>query len=151
MEIFTDYECGHCKNFEPVVEKVIQNYPEVYIIFRDFIIAGHKLSPMATAYAGSVAYYQGRELYLKTRIELFEKQDHLFDLLKARLPMMKEDKVMEAAIDEKIRKDKDRADEIKVEGTPTSVLVKKGETFKIYRGNTPYEQVKQDLDKMLGR
>lgn len=151
MEIFTDYECGHCKTFEPTVEKIIKDYPEIYIIFRDFIIPGHKLSPLATAYAGSVAYYQGQEMYLKIRMELFEKQEHLFDVLKMRLPMMKEDKVMEAAVDAKLKLDKDRADSLKVEGTPTSALVKNGETMKVIRGGVPYEQIKPDLDKLVGR
>ncbi|MBI3793627.1 MAG: thioredoxin domain-containing protein [Nitrospinae bacterium] len=151
MEIFTDYECSHCKNFEPVVEQIMKGYPEIYIIFRDFIIQGHKLSPMATAYAGSVAYYEGKDAYIKTRMELFEKQENLFDLLKARLPMMREDKVMEKAVDEKIRKDKERADAVNISGTPTSVLTRKGETVKVIGGFLPFDEIKKDLDKLVGR
>jgi uncharacterized membrane protein len=151
LEIFTDYECGHCKTFEPTVEKIIKDYPEIYIIFRDFIIPGHKLSPLATAYAGSVAYYQGQEMYMKTRMELFEKQEHLFEVLKMRLPMMREDKVMEAAVDAKLKLDRDRADIVKVQGTPTSVLLKNGETIKVISGGVLYETIKPDLDKLVGR
>lgn len=151
MEIFTDYECSHCKNFEPTVEKIIKDYPEIYILFRDFIIPGHKLSPMATAYADSVAYYQGQEEYLKIRMELFEKQEHLFDLLKMRLPMMREDKVMETAVDAKIKKDRDRAEEFKVQGTPTTALVKNGVTVKVLGGAVAYDVIKPDLDKLTGR
>jgi uncharacterized membrane protein len=151
MEIFTDYECGHCRTFEAVVERVIKEYPEIYIIFRDYIIQGHKLSPMAAAYAGSVAFYQGREAYLKTRFELFDKQDALFDLLKMRLPMMSNDKDMEAAVDAKIKADMARAADFNVQGTPTTALIKKGETWKVLSGAASYEIVKAELDKFVGR
>jgi protein-disulfide isomerase/uncharacterized membrane protein len=151
MEVFSDYECTHCKHFEPTVEKIMKDYPEIYVVFRDFIIQGHKLSPLATAYAGSVAYYQGREMYMKTRTELFDKQEQLKGLLSMRLPMMKEDKVMEAAVDAKIKADRERAEDLKVQGTPTSALVKNGETIKVFSGAVTYEQMKPDLDKLVGR
>ncbi|MBI5178032.1 MAG: thioredoxin domain-containing protein [Nitrospinae bacterium] len=150
IEIFTDYQCSHCKHYEPVVQKIMRDYPQTYIIFHDYIIPTNALSPMAVAYAGSVAYYQGREMYIKTRFELFEKQDDLFETLKEKLPSMKKDKVMEAAVNEKIRLDRERADALGIKGTPTTVLVKNGEAVKTIGGVYPYEKVKEEIDRFLG-
>jgi uncharacterized membrane protein len=151
LEVFTDYECGHCATFEPVMQKIMRNYPETYIIFRDFIIPSHTYSPMAVAYAGSVAYFQGRDMYLKTRFELFEKQDSLFETLKEKLPSMKKDKKMEDAVNGKIRLDRERAAALGVQGTPTLALVKNGEVVKIFGGFTPFEKIEPELDRFVGR
>ena len=150
IEIFTDYQCSHCKAYEAVVEKIIQDYPEIYIIFRDHIIPSNALSPMAVAYANSVAYYQGREMYLKTRFELFDKQADMFNVLKEKLPSMKQDKVEEAAVNEKVRLDRERADNVGVKGTPTTILVKNGEVVKFISGFVPYDKIKPDLDSFTG-
>lgn len=151
LEIFSDYQCHYCKQNEIIERQIMAEYPEVFLVFRDFIIQSHPYSPMAVAYANSVAYYQGKEMYLKTRSEVFDNQEKILDYLKGKLPSMKQDKVMEDAVNAKLSNDLARAAEFQITGTPSMALIKNGEVFRIIRGYLPYDKIKPELDEFVGR
>lgn len=151
IEFFSDYQCPSCKVNEVVERQIMKEYPEIFVIFHDYIIQSHPYSPMAVAYANSIAYYQGKEMYLKTRSEIFDHQEKILDYLKEKLPSMRQDKAMEDAMNEKIRNDLARAEQFKIQGTPSIALVKNGEVFRIFRGLMPYDKLKPELDEFVGR
>lgn len=151
MEFFSDYQCPWCKTNEEIERKVMQSYPEIHIVFRDYLISSHAYSPMAVAYAGSVAYFQGKDMYLKTRTELFENQDKIFEYLKGKLPSMRQDKAMEEVVNAKLKADRARADALAINGTPAVALVKDGQVVKVLRGFTPWDKLKYDLDRLTDR
>ncbi len=151
LEIFSDYQCHYCKQNEMIERQIMKEYPEISIVFRDYIIGSHPYSPMAVAYANSVAYYQGKEAYLKTRSEIFDNQERILDYIKEKLPSMKPDNTMEEAVNGKLANDMARAGELKITGTPSIALVKNGEVFRIQRGYLPYDKVKPELDEFVGR
>ncbi len=151
MEIFSDYQCHYCKENELIERQIMKEYPEIFIVFHDYIISSHPYSPMAVAYANSVAYYQGKDAYLKTRSEIFDNQERILDYIKEKLPAMKPDKTMEEAVNGKLANDLARAAELKITGTPSIALFKNGELFRIQRGYLPYDRVKSELDEFVGR
>ncbi|MBI5636633.1 MAG: thioredoxin domain-containing protein [Nitrospinae bacterium] len=151
IEFFSDYQCHYCKQNEMAERQIMKEYPEAFIVFRDYIIQSHPYSPMAVAYANSVAYYQGKEMYLKTRSEIFDNQETILDYLKVKLPSMRQDKTMEDAVNEKLRNDLARAEQLKITGTPSIALVKNGEVHRVLRGYLPYDKLKPELDEFVGR
>ncbi len=151
IEFFSDYQCHFCKQNELIERQIMKEYPEVFLIFRDYIIQSHPYSPMAVAYANSVAYYQGKDAYLKTRSEIFDNQEKILDYLKGKLPSMKQDKTMEEAVNGKLSNDLGRAGELQIQGTPSMALIKNGEVFRILRGYLPYDKLKPELDEFVGR
>ncbi|WP_230351376.1 DsbA family protein [Lelliottia sp. WAP21] len=34
LVVFTDYNCPYCKKFDPYLEKIVHNYPEVAVVFK---------------------------------------------------------------------------------------------------------------------
>ncbi len=151
IETFANYECPHCAKFEPVMKRVMNDYPDVHIIFRDYLFSHSRYASMAIAYAGSVAYFEGREMYFKTRFELFENQKRLLAYLKEHLEYIREDKTMQEAVDAKLVADMKRAKSLGVSSTPITFIFKNGKVVKKVTGYVPYEQMKEELDKALGR
>lgn len=151
LELFSDYQCHYCKQNEMIERQIMKEYPEIFLVFRDYIIQSHPYSPMAVAYANSVAYYQGKEMYLKTRTEIFDNQEKILEYLKGKLPSMKQDKAMEEAVNGKLSNDVARAGELQITGTPSMALIKNGEVFRVFRGYLPYEKIKPELDEFVGR
>ncbi len=151
IETFANYECSHCARFEPVMKRVMNDYPDVHIIFRDFLFSHSRYSSMAIAYAGSIAYFEGREMYFKVRFELFENQKRLLGFLQSRLDYMKDDKTMQEAVNSKLAADMKRAKSLGVSSTPITLIFKNGKVVKKITGYVPYERMKEALDKVLGR
>ncbi|GMT42395.1 MAG: vitamin K epoxide reductase [bacterium] len=150
IELFSDYQCSYCGKFEVTLKEIMKRYPDVHIVFRDYIIPSHEMSPSAVVYAGSVAYYEGREAYLKTRFELFDNQKRIYDYLKTRYAAIKDDPKMREAVKAKVVRDHELAKSFGVSGTPTTVIRKDGEVVKVYRGHKPFAKIQKDLDAIIG-
>ena len=151
MEVFSDYQCGHCKKFDETVKDVIKKYPQVYIVFRDMILPRHQLAPMAISYAGSVAFYEGQDMYLKARFETFDNQKDLYQYIVPRFEAIRDDKEMKDAIKAKLKKDFELAKSLDVRSTPTTILVRDGRLVLKFSGNRSFEKLKPDLDKLISR
>lgn len=149
VEIFSDYQCPYCEKFEPVVKEIMKQYPDIYILFRDFIIQAHPYSPMAVAYSGSVAYYQGRGKYLEERFRIFENQKRIREYVEPKLKLVKNDPEMQKAVKAKVDRDMKRAESLGVDATPSMALLKNGKVIKIMRGLYPFETVKKEIDALL--
>lgn len=141
IEIFSDYECGHCKKLEPEIDKLIKNRPDVLLVFRDFILRGHKLSPVASSYVNAVAFVKGNEESFKARGGVFANQSKLYDYLKARLPSITFTDELKEKINRKVADDMKRAEGIGVTATPTLAIYRGKKLIQVIRGFRPYETI----------
>lgn len=66
---FGDYQCPACAYVEPIVEKILSDYPEVKLVFRHFPLPGHQ-NAMAAARAAEAAGEQGKFWEMHTAIYL---------------------------------------------------------------------------------
>ncbi len=151
VEIFTDYECSHCAKYEETVKRIIKEYPEIYIVFRDFPLSFHKVSPMAVAYAGSIAYFQGREAYWKARNEIFEHQKDIYNYLAPRYEMVKQTSEMKKAVKRKVDDDIKIARRLSIDSTPQTAIFNDGRLVKKLVGHIDFFKIKPELDKLTGR
>jgi len=75
MEVYSDFECPHCKLFhDNILPSVIQDYVssgKVYLIHRDFPLAMHKYAREASLYAMAAARFNK---YEQLSDALFQRQ-----------------------------------------------------------------------------
>ncbi len=147
IEIFSDYECGHCKKLEPVIDKLIKNRPDVLLVFRDFILRGHKLSPVASSYVNAIAFEKGTEEFFKARSEVFENQSRLYDYLKAHLPSVTFTDELKQKVNRKVADDMKRAADVGVTATPTLAIYRGEKLVQVIIGDKSYETIIKYLGK----
>ncbi len=145
IELFSDYQCGHCRSFEPIIDQVVENHPDVLLIFRDYILRSTSLSPVAVSYANAIAYTKGREEFVKTRSEMFKKQDQLYDYLKKHLDEVEFTDELKSKIDSKVDKDLKRANALGVYSTPTMAIYRGDKLVQVFKGVTEYEKIARYL------
>ena len=148
LEIFSDYQCGYCRNFESVLLDVEKKFPHIRIVFRDYLIRSHSLSPMATAYADWIFFKDGSEAYFKVREEIFQNQPTLQQYLTERFKGEGWTEDMQKKVKEKVNGDLARAGQLNVNSTPTTVVSRQGEIVKIFRGAVPLEELEAFLKSM---
>lgn len=145
VELFSDYQCGFCNRLEPEIDKMIKEHPDLLIVFRDFIISSHSLSPLAVSYANAVAFSKGRETFVKTRREMFENQKRLREYLKEHLPEVEFTEDLKARIRAKVDEDLARAKSLDVFQTPTMAIYRGNDLVQVIRGYTKYERFSKFL------
>lgn len=145
VEIFSDYQCGYCRKYEPVIGEMKKEFPHIRIIFRDYLIRSHSLSPMATAYADWIFFKDGLDSYFKVRDEIFENQPNLHKFLSERFQGEKISPEMQKKVKEKIDRDLQRARQFNVNSTPTTVITHQGKIVKILRGYVSLEELEKFL------
>ena len=142
VEIFSDFQCPYCKKVEPEVEKLMKNHPEILIVFRDYIIPSHGLSPYAVSFANGVALVHGREEFLRIRKEMFENQTKLRDYLEAHKDMVEFTPELRTKIEKKVDMDLKVAHGLNVYSTPTMVIYRDGKVAQVIQaGDVAYEKI----------
>ena len=142
---FFDYNCGYCKRALPDIKKVVDNYEDVKIVFKEFPILSPD-SEMASRYA-LAANEQGK--YFEYHSALMEakgrlNESRLLDIaegLSLDIEKLKEDKESEK-VTALINKTREKAQEIGIRGTPAFVV---GDD--LVRGAVGYDVLKEYLDK----
>lgn len=145
VEIFSDYLCPHCKDFEVTTEKILENHPDVLVIFREMILNPRSFAAQATAYATGVALKDGAERYLAERSNLFENQNFLYQALKLKYKNFNPDEEMKEKISKIIATDAERAAAMKINSTPTTIVSVDGAVVKEFEGNVSYETIAPHL------
>ena len=140
IEIFSDYQCPYCKKMESEIEKIRKNNPDVLIVYRDYIIGSHKLSPVAVSYATAVALTKGREEYLKVRSEIFENQEKLYEYLEKHLDEIEFTDKLKREIKAKVDEDMKIAASYEIYQTPSMVIYHGSDVAQIIKGPKPYEK-----------
>jgi protein-disulfide isomerase len=72
---YSDFECPVCRNLHDVMRGILQNYPQVRVVFKDFPI--ESLHPWArtAALAGRCAYQQNQAAFWKMYDSIYDNQE----------------------------------------------------------------------------
>jgi len=72
---FSDFECPHCKEAQPIVAKLLADYPSVHFVYQDFPLTHiHTESFKASTHAYCVAKAGGNDAFFKFADSLFDNQ-----------------------------------------------------------------------------
>ncbi|VAX24569.1 hypothetical protein MNBD_NITROSPINAE04-709 [hydrothermal vent metagenome] len=145
VEVYSDYQCGFCKRLEPEIDKLMKNNPDIMLVFRDYVINSHKLSPVAVSYANGVAFTKGREEFLKTRREIFENQDHLYEYLEKHLGSIDFTDDLKSKVNGKVNADMKMAASLGIYSTPTMVIYRGDKMAQVIKGIVKYEKFSRFL------
>lgn len=148
---FFDYQCGHCRQMTPVIEKLVTEDKNLRVIFKELPIFGGTSS--FAAKAGLAAAMQNHSKYYKFHNLLLSATGALtapivMDLAKkAGLNVVQLKKDMDLpVVDDQIKSNFKLAQELKIMGTPTFVIGNKAETkFSYIPGATSLEDLKAKI------
>jgi len=75
---FADFQCPHCKAAQPVVERLLTDFPQAHFVFENFPLAAiHSEAYKAAAYSVCVAQQGGNEAFFKFADAVFAGQEGL--------------------------------------------------------------------------
>jgi protein-disulfide isomerase len=73
---FSDLQCPHCKAANPVMERLMKDYPQAKIVFQHFPLGGHDWAAPAASYAQCV-YEQDSESFWRFIEGVFAAQESI--------------------------------------------------------------------------
>jgi protein-disulfide isomerase len=73
---FSDFQCPHCKEAQPAIEKLLAAHPDVKFTFQNFPLAMHEWARKAAAYADCVAQTKP-DAFWKFSNDVFEAQTQI--------------------------------------------------------------------------
>lgn len=75
---FADFECPHCKEAQPVVQKLIADFPQAHYVFEMFpLVSIHPMAFKAAAYAACVNQQGGNAAFFRYAGAVFDAQSQL--------------------------------------------------------------------------
>ncbi|HEX3471932.1 MAG TPA: thioredoxin domain-containing protein [Silvibacterium sp.] len=75
---FADFQCPHCKAVQPIIDRLLQDFPNAHFVFENFpLTAIHTEAYKAAAYSVCVAQLGGNEAFFKFADAVFATQDGL--------------------------------------------------------------------------
>jgi len=75
---FADFECPHCKDAQPVVEKLLQDFPQAHYVFETFPLVNiHPMAFKAAAFGECVDQQGGDAAFFKFASAIFAAQNEL--------------------------------------------------------------------------
>jgi protein-disulfide isomerase len=75
---FADFQCPHCKEAQPVVQKLLQDFPQAHYIFESFPLVNiHPQAFKAAAFGACVAQQGGNDAFFKYADSVFAGQEAL--------------------------------------------------------------------------
>jgi len=149
---FFDYQCGHCVEMQPVIEKLLSTHSNVKMIYKQFPIFGGMSDYAAKAALASVK--QGK--YLEFHNALFRMGGKLDEnkILQAaqsvglNIDQLKKD-MNDPAIKQQIAENYQLAKDLRLVGTPSFVLSNKALTqFDFIPGAAPEDLFLQAVDNI---
>jgi hypothetical protein len=83
---FSDFECPHCKDAQPIVAKLLADYPSAHFVYQDFPLTQiHTEAFKASTHAYCVAKAGGNDAFFKFSDALFETRRDLRRPLRIKL------------------------------------------------------------------
>ncbi len=147
---FSDFQCPHCKHAQPALERILEEYPQVKLYFKNFPIRGAHAYAQLAAQAAVAAGKQGK--FWQYHDKLFngdQEKESPSDLeryareLKLDIPRWKRDMVAAA---DKVNKDRADGEKVNVDATPTLFI--NGRKF---HGPPTYEELKDWIEEELNK
>jgi protein-disulfide isomerase len=74
---FADFQCPHCKDAQPTIERLMKDFPSAHFVFENFPIASHSEAEKAAEYGVCVAKEGGNEAFYKFSDDVFTNQAKL--------------------------------------------------------------------------
>ncbi len=75
---FADFQCPHCKDAQPVGERLVQDFPQAHFVFENFPLVNiHPAAYKAAVWGACVAQQTGSEAFYKYSSAVFEAQNDL--------------------------------------------------------------------------
>ena len=71
---FADFECPHCKDAQPTIEHMLQDFPNAHFVFQSFPLPQHSEAPKAAAYGVCVQKAAGDAAFFKYVDAVFANQ-----------------------------------------------------------------------------
>ncbi len=149
---FFDYQCGHCKEMQPVIEKLLSKNPNVKLIFKEFPIYG-----ASSNYASQAALAAAKQnKYIELHNALFKASGPLneakvLDIAKSvglNIEQLKKD-MNDPSVKQELSTNYDLAKALSLIGTPSFVLSNKDMTqFDFIPGAAPEDLFQQSLDNL---
>ena len=121
---FFDFSCGYCKQLAPRLHRLLENNPELKIVFKP--IAFLSQNSEVAAKGAIAASKQGKfmEMYLKLMVEPRLEQERVFEIardIKLNIDIFKKDFEANETL-ELLNKTRQTADKINIKSVPTLVL-----------------------------
>ena len=143
---FIDYNCGYCKKTLLTINKLLEKYKDIKVVFVDFPIlseTSYSAAKAAVAASKQNAYFQFHSELLNNRKDINES--YLLELAKSfNLDLIKFKKDMESEDTENLIDDNIKlARDLNIRGTPTFIIDKK-----IYPGAYSIEKLEEILNKI---
>ncbi|SQI41448.1 Thiol-disulfide oxidoreductase D [Leminorella richardii] len=146
LVLFTDYNCPYCKQFDPLVEKIVNKYPDVAVVIKLLPFKG-ETSHIASEYALTL-WKQNPSRFGALHQRLMSKKGyHSESSIANALKSTDNDalRIDEKAADE-LRSSLTLAEALGVQGTPATLI---GE--KLIPGAIGYEDLEQLVEAKLSR
>lgn len=147
---FSDFQCPHCKHAQPGLERILEEYPQVKLYFKNFPITRAHPYAQGAAQAAIAAGKQGKFWQYQSKIWNGDQEKEApADLeryareLKLDIPRWKKD--MDAAA-EKVNRDRADGDKAGIDATPTLYI--NGRKF---HGAPVYDELKDWIDEELNK
>jgi protein-disulfide isomerase len=74
---FSDFQCPHCKEAQPAIEKLLTAHPDVKFVFQNFPLAMHDWARKAASYSDCVAQAGNPDAFWKFVGDTFEAQGQI--------------------------------------------------------------------------
>lgn len=148
---FFDYQCGHCREMAPQIEKLISRDKNLHVIFKELPIFGG-MSRLAAEMA-LAAFKQSPEKYYAFHNALYTangpltKKSIMEFAKKAGLNIAELEKDAKSpAVDQQLKANFDLAQSLKIMGTPTFVIGNKAQTkFEFIPGATSLSDLQAQI------
>lgn len=118
---FTDYNCPFCKTFDPLLEKLVKEYPQVAVVIKPLPFKGE--SSMTSARLALTLWQQHPEQWMAFHQRLMAKKA---SMMRAVLPLHRKTGVTPAALSEQslnvLRSNLKLADQLGIQGTPATLI-----------------------------
>jgi protein-disulfide isomerase len=147
---FSDFQCPHCKHAQPILERILEEFPQVKLYFKHYPIARAHPYAQAAAQAAVAAGKQGK--FWQFHDKLFrgdQEKESPSDLeryareLKLDIGRWKKDS--EATAD-KVNRDRADGEKVEVDSTPTFFI-----NGRKYRGPLSYDEMKDWIEEELNK
>jgi protein-disulfide isomerase len=74
---FSDFQCPHCKEAQPAIEKLLTAHPEIKFVFQNFPLPMHDWARKAAAYADCVGQVAKAGEFWKFASDVFDAQSQI--------------------------------------------------------------------------
>ncbi len=150
---FGDVNCGFCKKLEPILDKMLQEHPEIKVIYKDLPILGpssDESAVMSLVARAMAEDDQGNEAYLKLHKAFMEQSarhdsDSIANIVKAQgYDIEKLREGVKDEISQQLNSNIALAQKLGITGTPTLVF-----KDKVVGGFTNEESLKAIIEERL--